>query len=132
MANLEISGKLIQKLQLQSGSSARGEWKKQDFIIEINESNYPSKVVFSLWGDDKVVELEKFNIGDNVKVSFNISSREYNSKWYTDLRAWKIEALNTNHNSYNPEDIPAGFTPNNNFSQQEFNNNEENKDDLPF
>ena len=88
---LEIEGKIIRKLGVQSGTSARGEWSKQEFVIEFQEGNYPSQVCLSVWGADKVKELEKYQIGDKVKVSFNISSREYNNRWYTDLRAWKIE-----------------------------------------
>jgi hypothetical protein len=45
----------------------------------------------NVWGEDKVRDLEKYQIGDKVKVSFNISSREYNGRWYTDVRAWRIE-----------------------------------------
>jgi hypothetical protein len=45
----------------------------------------------NVWGDDKVKELEKYQVGDKVKISFNLSSREYNGRWYTDVRAWRIE-----------------------------------------
>ncbi len=88
---LELEGTIIRKLDIQSGESARGKWAKQEFIIEYQEGNFPSQACFNVWGEDRVKEMEKFNIGDLVKVSFNISSREYNSRWYTDLRVWRIE-----------------------------------------
>lgn len=103
---LEIEGKIIRKLGVQSGTSARGEWSKQEFIVEYQEGNYPSQVCLSVWGPDKVKDLEKYQIGDKVKVSFNISSREYNNRWYTDLRAWKIEA-----EAPAPENYTTGFAP---------------------
>ena len=42
------------------------------------------------WGQDKVSELDRFNEGDRLKVSFNIRAREYNGRWYNDLRVWRL------------------------------------------
>lgn len=88
---LEISGKLFAKLALQTGTSARtgSQWQKQEFVIE-TEDQYPKKICSSLWGD-KVDQLAQFNIGDPIKISVDIESREYQGRWYTDIRAWKIE-----------------------------------------
>ena len=90
MANLEIEGRLVRKLDVQSGRSARGDWSKQEFIVEYQEGNFPSSVCFNVWGADKVRDLERYQAGDEIRVSFNPSSREYNGRWYTDLRAWRI------------------------------------------
>ena len=88
---LELEGRIARKLGVQTGTSARGTWSKQEFIFEYQEGNFPSQVCMNVWGDDKVRELDKFQVGDKVKVSFNLSSREYNGRWYTDVRAWRIE-----------------------------------------
>ncbi len=88
---LELEGKIITKLPVQSGTSSRGQWFKQEFVIEYQEGNYPTQVCMSVWGDDKVKDLEQFQAGETVKVSFNLSSREYNGRWYSDIRAWRIE-----------------------------------------
>ena len=106
---LEIEGKIIRKLGVQSGTSARGDWSKQEFVIEYQEGNYPSQACFSVWGPDKVKDLEKYQIGDKVKVSFNISSREYNNRWYTDLRAWKIEGEAPVQENYTTDYAPTGM-----------------------
>lgn len=87
---LEISGSLIKKLPVQTGNSARGEWKKQEFVIETQDS-FPKKVCMNVWGADKVEELSSYTEGEVLKISFNLESREYNQRWYTDVRAWKIE-----------------------------------------
>ena len=87
---MELTGRLLQKLAVQSGTSARGQWAKQEFVIEYQDGNFPTKACFSVWGQDKVQDLERFQINDEIKVEFNVSSREYNGKWYTDLRAWRI------------------------------------------
>lgn len=88
---MELEGRIARKLNVQTGTSARGTWAKQEFIFEYQEGNFPSQVCMNVWGDDKVKELEKYQVGDKVKISFNLSSREYNGRWYTDVRAWRIE-----------------------------------------
>ena len=88
---LELEGRIARKLPVQQGTSARGAWAKQDFIFEYQEGNFPSQICMNVWGDDKVRDLDKYQVGDKVKISFNLSSREYNGRWYTDVRAWRIE-----------------------------------------
>jgi len=85
----ELTGKVLQVLPEQTGTGRNGQWSRQDFIVETQEQ-YPKKVCFSAWGD-KVSQLKSFKTDDTVKVSFNIESREFNGRWYTDLRVWKIE-----------------------------------------
>ena len=88
---LELEGRIVRKLGVQSGTSARGAWSKQEFVFEYQEGNFPTQVCMNVWGEDKVRELDKYQVGDKVKISFNLSSREYNGRWYTDVRAWRIE-----------------------------------------
>ena len=88
---LELEGRIVRKLGVQSGTSARGPWSKQEFVFEYQEGNFPTQVCMNVWGEDKVRDLDKYQVGDKVKVSFNLSSREYNGRWYTDVRAWRIE-----------------------------------------
>ena len=76
---LEIEGTLAQKLPVQSGNSARGPWAKQEFILEYPDGNFTAKACFTAC-----------QVGDKVKVSFNLKSREYNGRWYNDLQIWKI------------------------------------------
>ena len=87
---LEIEGTLAQKLPVQSGNSARGPWAKQEFILEYPDGNFTAKACFTAWGQEKVQDLGKYQVGDKVKVSFNLKSREYNGRWYNDLQIWKI------------------------------------------
>lgn len=87
--SLELIARLERKLPVQRGSSARGAWSKQEFVVQ-TEDVYPKKVCMSVWGDDKIQELENIREGEKVKISFNLESREYNQKWYTDVRAWKM------------------------------------------
>ena len=88
---LELEGRIVRKLGVQTGTSARGTWSKQEFVFEYQEGNFPTQVCMNVWGEDKVRDLDKYQVGDKVKVAFNLSSREYNGRWYTDVRAWRIE-----------------------------------------
>ena len=86
---LDLVARLIQKMPVQSGSSSRGEWSKQEFIVETLDM-YPRKICMNVWGADKIAELKNFAEGETLRFSLNIESREYNSRWYTDVRAWRI------------------------------------------
>ena len=88
---MEITGKLIQKLEQQSGQSRNGTWVKQEFILE-TQDQYPKKVCIALWGD-KIKDIENIAIGESLKVRVNVESREYNERWYTDLKAYRIDSL---------------------------------------
>lgn len=90
MSNLEIEGRIIQKMAVASGQSGRGPWKKQDFVVEYQNGSYPAQVLFTAFGENNVAELDRFGVGDMVRVSFNIRAREYNGRWYNDVRMWKI------------------------------------------
>ena len=94
---LELEGRIARKLPVQQGTSARGAWAKQEFIFEYQEGNFPSQICMNVWGDEKVRDLEKYQVGDKVRISFNLSSREYNGRWYTDVRAWRIEPAGQQH-----------------------------------
>jgi len=86
---MDIKGKLIQKLPLQTGEGKNGPWKKQEIVLEI-PGQYPKKLMISIWGD-KINEA-LLNIGNELNVSFDLESREYNGRWYTDVKAWKVES----------------------------------------
>jgi hypothetical protein len=86
---MEIQGKLIGFLPEVQGTSAKGPWKKQEIILETVES-FPKKVCISFWGE-KADEIKSYKDGSNLKVSINLESREYNGRWYTEVRAWKVE-----------------------------------------
>ncbi len=121
---LEISGKIIQKLPVQSGIGKTGNnWQKQEFILETTEQ-YAKKICIQLWGD-KIDELEKFNIGDPISASISIESREFNGRWYTDVRAWRIEGQT--QNVAEPPTIP-----NEDVTASTFTDEGSLNDDLPF
>ena len=85
---MQLTAKLIQLLPIQTGTAKNGEWKKQDIIVE-TEGQYPKKVCISIWGDK--INEQQLVIGNNLTIDFDIESREFSGRWYTDLKAWKID-----------------------------------------
>ena len=84
---MEIIGKMALNLDVQRGESVRGSWVKGGFVIE-TEEQYPKKIAFSIWGEEKTNELPTIPIGATIKVLFDMESREYNGRWYTELRCY--------------------------------------------
>lgn len=85
---LNISGIVLNILPLQTGTSKAGNpWQKQDFILETG-GQYPRKVCICLFGDN--VTKFPLQVGQSVTASVDIESREFNARWYTDVRAWNV------------------------------------------
>lgn len=89
---MELQGKIIAALDVKSGVSARGEWKVQEFVLETLDGQFSRKMVFSVFGEDR---LQRFNIqvGQDVNVSFDIDAREYNGRWFNSIRAFDVRPV---------------------------------------
>lgn len=88
---MEIKGRIIQKLDLQSGTSKAGNaWTKQEYVLETIE-NFPKKVHFDFFGER--ANQFPLEVGDTINLSFDIESREWNGKWFTSIRGWKAEKV---------------------------------------
>ncbi len=124
---MEITGKIIAVLPERGGVSKTGnEWKTQEYVIETHEQ-YPKKVCFNVFGADKIAQ---FNIqaGDEMTVSFDINAREYQGRWYNDIRAWKVERGTASGAA--PMDIPVINAPK--VEVPDFSKAANDPDDLPF
>lgn len=90
---MEFTGRIIKVLDQRSGVSSKtgNPWKMQDFVIEETVGQFPKKMVFNVFGEEN---LNRFNIqeGQELTVSFDINAREYNGRWYNDVRVWNVVA----------------------------------------
>ncbi len=88
---MEITGKIIAVMDKRSGQSARtgANWATQDYVIETINEQYPKRCLFNVFGEDKINEFN-IQVGSVVTVSFDINAREYNGRWYNDVRAWRV------------------------------------------
>lgn len=85
---MEMTGVVIAILPEHSGTSQRGEWKSQSFVIETQEQ-YPKHLCFEVFGADRIAQ---FNIkgGETITVQFDIDARQYQDRWFNTIKAWNI------------------------------------------
>lgn len=123
---MELKGIVSQILAEQSGSSPSGGWRKQEFVLEI-PGTYPKKVCIAIWGNN----IDSFGLkeGEEVTASIDVESREYNGKWYTNVKAWRVSREETSQtpseDGYWPDVADAETTTKSGSSEESF-------DDLPF
>ena len=103
---MKIGGKIIAILPIQAGNTTNGSWRKRSFILE-TEGQYPKSVCIDQWGDK--IDDTKFTLGDNVNAYIELSSREWNGKWFTDVKAWKIEKVISLLNNISEPKITSDF-----------------------
>ena len=105
---MEIIGKLIRILPEQSGESARGRWVRGGFVIETSEQ-YPRTVAFTMFGEDKIGMIRGIALGTQINVHFSPESREFQDRWFTYLRCFRIDTFNPApmNGSYPPAGQPA-------------------------
>ena len=88
---MEVTGKIIRKLEPVSGTSKAGtQWSKQEYVLETIGDAYPKKVFFDFFGE-RAQQYSWIEVGQEITLSFDIESREYNGRWYTNIRGWKAE-----------------------------------------
>jgi len=85
---MEMTGVVIAVLPERSGTSQRGEWKSQSFVIETQEQ-YPKHLCFEVFGADRIAQ---FNIkgGEKITVQFDIDARQYQDRWFNSIKAWNV------------------------------------------
>lgn len=129
-----VTGTVKEVLQTKQGVSASGkEWATQEFILTTDDSNYPCDICFRIFGNDKITECA-VKEGESLQVFFDIRSRDYNGRWFTDINVWKIDRM-LKPNEVTPgvpkdsqQQVNARFQqPAQSVQQQQGNNN-----DLPF
>jgi hypothetical protein len=96
---MQFTVKLIQTLPVETGMGKNGEWKKQSIIVE-TDGQYPKKICVTVWGDK--INPAQMQPGAMLTIDFDIESREFNGRWYTDVKAWKVETAGAPQNNNFP------------------------------
>ena len=85
---MEVKGKVVKKLPIESGiSKSEKEWKKQVIVIDTG-ADYNPEIAIQAFGDDKIKDLNKLSVGDSVLIKCNVSSREYNGRYFHNIDGW--------------------------------------------
>ena len=107
---MEVVGKIIQVLPAQEGVGRNGNpWKVQPYVLETLDQ-YPRKVHFEVFGEDRIKQ-NPCDLDQLVTVSFDIESREFNGRWYTSIRAWKIQQGDMTQAGVAPAAAPQAAAP---------------------
>lgn len=90
---MEIEGRIIHALQKQEGTSSRtgNHWASQEYVIETHDQ-YPRKCCFRVFGEDRINAMN-IQVGEELRVSFDVDAREYQGRWYNTLTAWKVDRI---------------------------------------
>lgn len=128
---MELTGKIIAVMQPRSGVSARtgNAWMTQEYVIEV-PGQFPRKMVFNIFGEDRIKQFN-IQVGEELTVSFDIDAREYQGRWFNDIRAYNIQRAQQSaapvaaQSVSEPAQASAPFPP----AQESA---EESQDDLPF
>lgn len=101
---LTIKGKLTQKLTKETVEGKNGKtYDKMTFVIDTGDQYNPN-IAFGLFGD-KTALVDNIAIGQEIEVSFNLSSREHQGKWYTQADCWKVTKIGSEQPN---DDLPFG------------------------
>ena len=87
---MELTGKIIAVMEPRGGVSARtgNQWMTQEYVLEV-PGQYPKRCLFNIFGEDRI---KQFNIqqGEDLTIQFDIDAREYNGRWFNDIRAYNV------------------------------------------
>lgn len=87
---MELEGTVYAILPAVNGTSAKGNWTRQDMVIEFKSGDFNRKLSLTFWGD-KTSQIANLSVGEKVKAHFDLESREFNGKWFTTAQAWRVD-----------------------------------------
>ena len=134
--DIQLVGTITNILPPVSGTSAKGEWVRQEFILSVENEQYPRSVCFQIFGKDRINEAA-LQLNERVRVHLDINANEYNGKFYNTINCWKVDRNNQQGTQGNPVNYPnQPVTPPTNPSSapspQSASQPNPDDDDLPF
>ena len=103
---MEVKGKLVKKLDVESGiSKSEKVWKKQTVVIDTG-AEYNPEIAVTAFGDDKLKDLDKLSVGDEVLIKCNVSSREYNGRYFHNIDGYHFSIIGSEEVEPALDDLP--------------------------
>ncbi|MBR1889238.1 MAG: DUF3127 domain-containing protein [Alloprevotella sp.] len=110
---MELTGKITHCLEARSGvsKSTGNSWMSQEYVMEYTDTNsqYPRHLYFNVFGEDRIKQFN-IQVGQELTVSFDIDAREYNGRWFADIRAWRVQPAQ-GATAQPPQEIPSPEAP---------------------
>lgn len=94
---MEAKGTIHQVKQEESGEGKNGTWYKRMIVVKDESSRFPTFYPIQLWGD--LVKDKTYIEGAEISIEYDVSGREYNGKWYVDLKGWRINKNGSQQNT---------------------------------
>lgn len=117
---MDFTGKIIFALPAKSGLKKNGEsWKSQEFVIENTEGQYPKKMCFNVFGEDKIKSFD-IKLGEDIKVSFDVDAKQWQDRWFNSINAWKVEKVGAPSNNATQTNTTAASPKNDDDSSLPF------------
>lgn len=94
--NNEVKGKVIAVLPAQTGIGQRGPWRRQTVVIEYENGRYNQTLALEC-SSSKAEDFGKLQVGQEVTIKYDVTSREYNGRYYTTANAfdWTVNSKST-------------------------------------
>ena len=111
---MEVKGTVKLIAPSETGISKAGKaWKKQVIVVDTG-AEYNPDIAIQAFGDDKIKDLNKLAVGDSVLIKCNVSSREYNGKYFHNIDGWfftkntkeDTKALDVHFEGTTSDDLP--------------------------
>ena len=108
---MKIQGKMIKVLDLQSGIAAKTgkEWQKQSIVLDTG-ADFNNEICIDLFGD-KIELIQNIKIGTFLECLLNVSSKEYNGRYYTNVSAWDVNIIDSPEEATEPVKSKSSYTP---------------------
>ncbi len=90
--DIQLSGTVTHVLPLQSGvsKSSGKEWKKQSYVLLVEEGQYPRSVTFDIVGEERI-KNSAIQLNEQITVHLDINCNEWQGKFYNSINCWKVE-----------------------------------------
>ena len=88
--DIQLIGTITNILPPVSGTSAKGEWVKQEYVLSVENEQYPCSVCFQIFGQDRI-NTAGLQLNERVRVHLDISTNEYNGRFYNTISCWKVD-----------------------------------------
>ena len=121
--SFEIEGKLHKIYDTEQKTDS---FRAREFVLEIVQGTYPQFIKFQLT-QDRCEALDPFQAGQQIKVYFDLRGREWNGKYFTNLQAWRVEALDASQPAPMPLEEGKVAAP-----SDQLESGSDDFDDLPF
>ena len=96
-----IRGKITHVLESRTGTSEKGDWAVQNFVLQQTEGDYPKQINFEAF--NKEWDLQ---VGQEVEVSINLESRNWQDKWFLSAKAWKFTYIGEQNSAASSQSAP--------------------------